>query len=146
MVETLQERIIEKPVETYVEKIVEKPVYREVERIVEKPVEKIVEVVVEKPVIVHKYVERPVEKTVEHYGDTTTTVTHEAMGKASEVAAKFLGTRGVREVEFVERVTGVHPAGEIVGDTSPEIRAARAAESESRPRHEWKDDPKRPRR
>jgi hypothetical protein len=54
-VETVVEKIVEKPVE--VEKIVEKPV--EVEKIVEKPVE--VEKIVEKPVEVEKIVEKTVE-------------------------------------------------------------------------------------
>ena len=54
-VETVVEKIVEKPVE--VEKIVEKPV--EVEKIVEKPVE--VEKIVEKPVEVEKIVEKIVE-------------------------------------------------------------------------------------
>jgi hypothetical protein len=54
-VETVVEKIVEKPVE--VEKIVEKPV--EVEKIVEKPVE--VEKIVEKTVEIEKIVEKPVE-------------------------------------------------------------------------------------
>ena len=99
----------------------------------------------------YKTVERPVEKVVERYGQTTKTVTHQAKGKASEVKAKFLGARGdVRETEWVERSTGVHPEDEIVGDESAQfladdVRVVEKPSAERRPRHGFEGDPKKPR-
>ncbi len=147
-VEFVHERIVEKPVETVVERIVERPVYKEVEKIVEKPVERIVEVVVEKPVIVHKFVERPVEKVVEQYRETTTTVTHQVTGKASEVAAKFLRTDDARQIPWVERKTGEHPDDNIAGDGSEAFtaRAAYLAQVKDEPQVAPKDTDPRHRR
>ena len=123
-VEYVDERIVERPIETIVERVVERPVYKEVERIVEKPVEKIVEIVVEKPVIVHKYVEKRVERVVEHGADEVS-VSRRSLGKAAEVAAKFVN-RDARQVDWVERTTGEHPHDGIVGDESTVFRAREA--------------------